>query len=151
MIEFHSILINSTRNRFLALVVELMGRTLDRLNLPDLQPENRWRMLEEHKRMLEALRRHDAEEVRSLTVAHLCGVWEQQISPSSFERPKQWVSAKLNWMTVSLVSHEEFVVGAMSCASCHVWGANSLSMPHRRCRRRSGYNEAIVETIECNG
>ncbi len=80
MIEFHSILVNSTGNRFLALVVELMGRALDRLpGVPDMTQVDQWEVLAEHEHMVEALRRHDADEVRKLTVAHLATLWTKEI------------------------------------------------------------------------
>lgn len=80
MIEFHRILINSTGNRFLALIVELMARTLDRLpEMPDWEHVDAWQVVAEHERMVEALRRHDADEVQKLTVAHLTGIWSHEI------------------------------------------------------------------------
>jgi DNA-binding FadR family transcriptional regulator len=81
MIEFHSILVNSTGNRFLALIVELMTQTLDRLpGTPDWEHVDPWQVVAEHENMVDALRRHDAQEVRELTVAHLTGIWRQELS-----------------------------------------------------------------------
>lgn len=77
MIDFHSILVNSTGNRFLALIVELMGRALQRL--PDMPDTDPWQLLAEHEEMVDALRRHDVEEVRALTAAHAVGIWRQVI------------------------------------------------------------------------
>jgi DNA-binding FadR family transcriptional regulator len=79
MIDFHSILVNSTGNRFLALIVDLMGRTLDRLpGVPDRHVDP-WQVVAEHEHMVDALRRHDATEVRELTIAHLTGIWRQEL------------------------------------------------------------------------
>ena len=81
MVDFHSILINSTGNRFLALIVELMGHALDRLpGIPDWERVDPEQLLAEHERMLDALRRHDVDEVHELTVAHLNAIWSQQIN-----------------------------------------------------------------------
>jgi DNA-binding FadR family transcriptional regulator len=80
MIDFHSALVNSTGNRFLALIVELMGRTLDRLpGVPGREHVDPRQVLAEHERMVAALRRHDVEEVRKLTVVHISGIWRQEL------------------------------------------------------------------------
>lgn len=80
MIEFHSIMINSTENRFLALIVELMGRTLQRLpNVPGWQHVDPWQVLAEHESMLEALRQRDAEELHRLSVQHVSTIWSEEI------------------------------------------------------------------------
>lgn len=80
MIEFHRILINSTGNRFLALIVELMARTLARLpDVPDWEHVDPSQVLAEHERMVDALRRRDVDEVRKLTIAHLAGIWSREI------------------------------------------------------------------------
>jgi DNA-binding FadR family transcriptional regulator len=80
MIDFHSLLINSTGNRFLALVVELMGRALDRLpGVPDGRHVDPWQVLAEHEHMVDALRRRDAEEIRKLTTDHLTRIWAHEI------------------------------------------------------------------------
>lgn len=80
MIDFHSVLINSTGNRFLALVVELMGRALDRVpGVPDWSHIDPWQVLAEHERIVEALRRRDVEEVRELSATHLACIWRTEI------------------------------------------------------------------------
>jgi DNA-binding FadR family transcriptional regulator len=80
MIDFHSILVNSTGNRFLALIVELMGRALDRLpGVPGRGHADPWHVLAEHERMVDALRRHDVEKVRELTVDHISGIWRREL------------------------------------------------------------------------
>ncbi|MEV6639499.1 FadR/GntR family transcriptional regulator [Amycolatopsis sp. NPDC051371] len=80
MIDFHSILVNFTANRFLALIVELMGRTLDRLpGMPDWEQTDPGQVLAEHERIVDALRRHDVEEVRRLTAEHVAAIWRREI------------------------------------------------------------------------
>lgn len=80
LIDFHSILLKSTGNRFLALIVDLMGRALNRVpGVPGGEHVDAKRVLAEHERMVDALRRRDAEEIRNLTVAHLAGIWPHEI------------------------------------------------------------------------
>ncbi|MGW2523489.1 FadR/GntR family transcriptional regulator [Streptomyces sp. NPDC001617] len=79
-VEFHSILINSTRNRFLAVIVELLSRTLNRVPGPPGGGFDPWRVLAEHQRILEALRRHEPDEVRRLTSEHVAGIWHDEIA-----------------------------------------------------------------------
>jgi DNA-binding FadR family transcriptional regulator len=80
LIDFHVLLVSSTGNRFLALIVELMSRTLDRL--PDtagLRQLDAGQALTEHEAMLDALRRHDVDEVRELTRTHLAEIWHEEL------------------------------------------------------------------------
>lgn len=80
MIDFHSILVNSTGNRFVALIVELMSRTLHQVpGVPDWEQGDAWQVLAEHERIVDALCRHDVEEVWKLSAAHLVGIWRQEI------------------------------------------------------------------------
>lgn len=75
-IEFHSILIRSTGNRYLTVILELLGRTLERLpNSPGRENVDRHRVVREHQQLIEALERHDAERVRELTTEHLRAIW----------------------------------------------------------------------------
>jgi DNA-binding FadR family transcriptional regulator len=76
-VEFHSMLINSTRNRFLAVIVELLSRTLNRV--PGPTSADPWRILAEHQRILEALRRHEPDEVGRLTRDHIASIWRDEI------------------------------------------------------------------------
>lgn len=78
-VEFHAMLINSTRNRFLAAIVELLSRTLDRIPGPPSGGVDQWRVLTEHQRVLEALKRREPEEIRRLMSEHIAGIWHSEM------------------------------------------------------------------------
>ncbi|SFO50175.1 transcriptional regulator, GntR family [Pseudonocardia ammonioxydans] len=80
LIDFHSILVNSTRNRFLAIIVELMSRSMDRLTgTAGIRHLDGAHVLEEHEAIMDALRRRDADEVRALSRDHLTGIWREEL------------------------------------------------------------------------
>lgn len=80
MIDFHLILVNSTGNRFVTLIGEMMERALARLpDMPDWERVDPWQVLAEHEHMVDLLRRHDAEEIRKLTIAHIDGTWGREL------------------------------------------------------------------------
>ncbi len=75
-LEFHSIIIRSSDNRYLSVILQLIGQTLDRLPaVPESGPVNQRQVLRDHEQLIEALERHDAEEARQLTTDHLEKIW----------------------------------------------------------------------------
>jgi DNA-binding FadR family transcriptional regulator len=80
LIEFHSILANSTGNRFVALIVELMSRAMSVMqNTSGLAQLDADRAVDEHAEMVEALRDHDTDRVHELTRTHLAEIWGHEI------------------------------------------------------------------------
>lgn len=84
LLDFHIILVRSTGNRYLAMVVEMMGAALDRLpDSPGGRETDMSRVLADHEKMLAALRRRDADAVRQLTVDHLMAIWNEHLTGDS--------------------------------------------------------------------
>jgi len=80
MIDFHAILANSTGNRFLALIVELMSRTLNRLpSRAVFEHLDGDKVVAEHEALIDALRRRDADEVFELSRDHLAEIWHEEL------------------------------------------------------------------------
>lgn len=86
-LEFHSIIIRSSGNRYLSVILQLIGQTLDRLPAPpDTGPVNQRQVLRDHEQLIDALERHEAEAARQLTTEHLEKIWH--IPSPAGRRPK---------------------------------------------------------------
>lgn len=74
--EFHSIIAESVGNRYLSVILELIGQTLDRLaDRPAARSVDQEQVLRDHEQLLKALEDHDAETVRRLSTEHLEKIW----------------------------------------------------------------------------
>ena len=77
-VEFHSVVAESIGNRYLSVILELIGQTLDRLtDRPGAPAVDLEQVVCDHEQMLEALEEHDAARVWRLSTEHLALIWHR--------------------------------------------------------------------------
>ena len=87
-LAFHSLIVESSRNRYLSVIIELVGQTLDRLpDPPGTSPVAQERVLRDHEQLVDALEQRDAEKVRQLAAVHLQHIWRRDAGADDVPGP----------------------------------------------------------------
>ena len=87
-LAFHSLIVESSGSRYLSVIVELIGQTLERLpDPPGTSPVAQERILRDHEQLVDALEQRDAEQVRQLAAVHLQHIWRRDAGADDVPGP----------------------------------------------------------------